>query len=75
MIEDELSCPYCNWGGEYCDFPDLFYQNADNTIGLNKQYKLLQELWSVGYNIVTCGCCGNPFIIKIDKEIQNENRK
>ena len=58
----DLTCPYCNYKGDYCDFPDLFYTDMNNTPELDEQYTLLRELWSKGYNIVTCGNCGQVFI-------------
>ena len=58
----ELKCPYCNTISDSCNFPDLFYIDDDNTPALNEQYALLQQLWNKGYNIVTCGDCGQVFI-------------
>lgn len=64
----DLTCPYCNYKGEYCNFPDLFYTDTSNTPEINEQYGLLQELWTKGYNIVTCGDCGSVFIHKIERK-------
>lgn len=60
--EYDLRCPYCGCVGDYCDFPDLFYDDADNTPELNEQVILQEEMWDVGFNIVTCGNCGQVFI-------------
>ena len=62
----DLTCPYCNYKGDYCDFPDLFYTDSNNTPARDEQYKLLQQLWTKGFNIVTCGECGQVFIHKTE---------
>ena len=62
MKHDNLICPYCNYTDEPSLFPDLFYSDMDNTPALDEQYKLLRQLWTKGYNIVTCGECGQVFI-------------
>jgi hypothetical protein len=62
----DLTCPYCNMGGGYSDFPDLFYADIDYIPALNEQYELLQQLWTKGFNIVTCGNCGQVFIHKTE---------
>ena len=58
---NELSCPYCNFTGELCDFPDFFYEEGDDN-ALNEQLKILQEIQELGYNVVTCGHCGDVFL-------------
>ena len=60
-----LKCPNCERYMEFCDCPDLFYTDSNNTKELNEQYKLLQEIQAQGYNIVTCGHCGQVFIHRI----------
>ena len=57
-----LCCPHCEHYMEFCDCPDLFYSDASNSKGLNEQLKLLEEMQTHGYNIVTCGNCGQVFI-------------
>lgn len=66
MNDEKLTCPYCKYTSDICNFPDLFYADDDNTDGLNSQFELLLELNSVGYNIVTCGRCGDVFIQKFE---------
>ena len=38
---EELTCPYCKWTSDICDFPDLFYPPAynDSIITIKKHYK------------------------------------
>lgn len=60
-----LRCPYCGYTGELCNFPDLFWEDCDNTKEINKQYELLEQMWDKGFNIVTCGDCGQVFIHKL----------
>lgn len=60
-----LKCPHCEQYQEFCDCPDLFYTDITNTTLIEKQYKMLLELNQLGYNIVTCGNCGQVFIQKI----------
>lgn len=60
-----LRCPHCDEVQEPCNCPDLFYEDINNSKGLNEQYKLLLELNECGFNIVTCGHCGQVFIHKI----------
>ena len=64
MIKDDLKCPHCGFEDEICNFPDLFYEGCKYP----EQYKLILELQSKGYNIVTCGMCGEPFIQKLEEE-------
>lgn len=61
---DEYTCPFCGDKSDICNFPDLFYSDANGTDSWNEQVKLLEELQTKGYNIVTCGDCGQPFIVK-----------
>ncbi|MCD7779995.1 MAG: hypothetical protein LUH05_04915 [Candidatus Gastranaerophilales bacterium] len=56
MIED-IKCPFCGYTDEECYFPDLYIEDK-------KQHKLLQELQKLGYNLVTCGMCGEVIITK-----------
>lgn len=63
-----LQCPYCGMVGDCCDFPDFIIDDCDNTAGEAEQYKLLEKLWDKGFNVVTCGHCGDVFIHEI-KEI------
>lgn len=60
-----LKCPHCECYQDFSDCPDLFYPDDDCTSDLYKQYKLQLELNQNGYNIVTCGHCGQVFIHKI----------
>ena len=68
---DELTCPHCKTKGEPCDFPDLYYDGCGDDFEdedeetqelYNEQAKLQLELQQLGYNIVTCGNCGDVFI-------------
>lgn len=60
-----LKCPYCNFEGEECNFPDLFYTDCESTKSIIEQEKLLFEIQNKGYNIVTCGRCGSVFIHRL----------
>ena len=62
----ELRCPYCGYIGDECDFPDFFVEGDDYSP--HEQVELLHELWKHGFNIVSCGMCGDVFIHKIKKE-------
>ena len=64
-----IRCPYCGAEMDESNFPDLFYEDADNTKGLNDQCKLLEELQSTGFNVVTCGNCGDVLITKITSQL------
>lgn len=58
-----LQCPFCGFTGDFCDFPDLFYEADEESY--NEQYQYQQSLIDLGYNIVTCGHCGDVFIQKM----------
>lgn len=62
---ENLRCPYCGYESDFCDFPDLFYDDYDVTCEMKKQLDLLIALQELGYNIVTCGQCGQVFIHEI----------
>lgn len=57
-----LVCPYCGFTSDESGFPDLFYDDYDTTYEMKKQLELLIALQELGYNIVTCGDCGQVFI-------------
>lgn len=58
-----LVCPYCGFTSDESAFPDLFYTDDDDTTyEMKKQLELLIALQELGYNIVTCGDCGQVFI-------------
>ena len=59
---DELRCPHCGWESESYNFPDLFCYDCNMSSELQKQLELLQRLQQKGFNIVTCGHCGQVFI-------------
>lgn len=59
-----IECPYCSQLMEEADMPDLFYSDSQNTKELRAQLKLLKEIQANGYNIVTCGNCGQVLIVK-----------
>lgn len=61
----DLICPYCKYTNEESNFPDLFYEDSNNDLYLKQQLQNLKELQALGYNIVTCGDCGQVFIQKI----------
>ena len=60
-------CPNCGFESDPCDFPDLYYSDTATTELIKNQVKLQEELQDKGYNIVTCGLCGQVFIVKEDK--------
>ena len=64
MSKDDLKCPHCGFEDEICNFPDLFYEGCKYP----EQFKLIEELQSKGYNIVTCGMCEDVFIQKLEVE-------
>lgn len=66
MKERFLKCPYCNYESDECDFPDLFYEDSNNSPELNRQWEMAEEIWALGYNIVTCGQCGKVFIQRLE---------
>jgi hypothetical protein len=57
-----ITCPYCGFTSDECDFPDLFYDDYDMTYEMKKQLEILTALQELGYNVVTCGDCGQVFI-------------
>ena len=65
MNNNELKCPYCGYTGEDCDFPDYFYEADED---YPEQYEYQVAIQKAGYNIVTCGQCGDVFIQKLNKE-------
>lgn len=67
--EHNLVCPHCGMVGEPCDMPDLFFNDLNNTKEENEQAKLLEEMWEVGFNVVTCGDCGGAFIHRVERNI------
>lgn len=60
-----LTCPYCKYKGDECDFPDFFYIDCESKKPIVRQYKMLLEIQKKGYNIVNCGMCGDVFIQKL----------
>ena len=60
-----LKCPHCEHYQEFCDCPDLFYVDVTKSKEWTEQEKLMAEINSCGYNIVTCGHCGQVFIHRI----------
>ena len=65
-MELELICPYCHKEFGYADCPDLFIDGDGSSP--QEQVDLLEELWEYGFNIVTCGECGQVFIHRIKDE-------
>ena len=65
MKNTDLICPYCKYTNEESNFPDLFYEDLNNDLWIKQQYQHLKELQAIGYNIVTCGDCGQVFIVKL----------
>lgn len=59
-----LKCPFCEHYQEFAECPDLFYSDETNTQPINEQLKLLEEIQNKGFNIVTCGHCGQVFIYR-----------
>lgn len=66
-----LHCPYCGLTGDICDFPDFIFDDEDNTKGEKEQYKLLEKLWKKGFNVVTCGHCGDVFIHELRQDLED----
>lgn len=64
-MNNDLICPYCKCTNEKSNFPDLFYEDLNNTLNLKQQLQNLKELQALGYNVVTCGDCGQVFIQKL----------
>lgn len=70
LIQDELKlkrneclkCPYCESYQDFSDCPDLFYFDSKQSRALNTQAELLQKMQEKGFNVVTCGHCGEVFI-------------
>lgn len=70
LIQDELKlkrneclkCPYCERYQDFSDCPDLFYFDKNYNKALNTQAELLQKMQEKGFNVVTCGFCGEVFI-------------
>ena len=62
MNKDELKCPYCGYESDKSNFPDYFYPGCPYP----EQFKRLIEIQKAGFNIVTCGMCGEPFIQKLE---------
>lgn len=60
-----LKCPHCETYHNFCDCPDLLYVDVTRSKDWNEQEKLMAEINSCGYNIVTCGHCGQVFIHRI----------
>ena len=58
-----LKCPHCENYLEHANCPDLFC--VEETQQLKEQEALLREVQALGYNIVTCGNCGQVFIHKL----------
>ncbi len=56
-----IKCPHCGFGDEPYSFPDLFFE-YEKKAEYREQYKLLKQLQDLGYNVVTCGMCGNVII-------------
>ena len=61
-----LKCPHCGFEEDSCFFPDLFFRD-DNYPQYDEQVDLLEEIQELGYNIVTCGKCGEVFIERLNK--------
>lgn len=61
---NNLRCPYCGYESEPCNFPDLFRFDCNMGLVLYEQLELLRKLQQRGFNIVTCGHCGQVFIYK-----------
>lgn len=65
---DEIICPHCGYMSDECDFPDLFWKD-EGLKKFNRQADLLEALQVLGYNVVSCGNCGDVFIIKTKEDI------
>lgn len=57
----ELKCPYCGFEEDISFFPDLFCE-FETCKQYQEQNLLLQEIQKEGYNVVTCGECGEAFL-------------
>ena len=65
MGNKDIICPHCKYCNEDSNFPDLFYEDSNNDLYIKQQLQNLKELQQLGYNIVTCGNCGQVFIQKL----------
>ena len=65
MENTDIICPYCKYYNEVSNFPDLFYEDLSNDLYIKQQLQNLKEIQTLGYNIVTCGDCGQVFIQKL----------
>lgn len=63
-----VKCPHCGYRGDECNFPDL-YSEFEEKAEYREQYKLLKQMQDLGYNVVTCGMCGNV-IIKLKQGVK-----
>lgn len=57
---EKLKCPYCERYMDPSECPDLFVDGDCSSP--TEQVDLLHEMWTKGFNIVTCGECGQVFI-------------
>ena len=68
----KLKCPICSCEDDICNFPDLWWDDKNNTKAQNQQVYLLKELQAKGYNLVSCGFCGCVFIHRTERNILND---
>ncbi len=46
----DITCPYCDFTSEPCDFPDFFYSGMENSAQFDEEPKYL------------CNCCHESFL-------------
>lgn len=64
-MNDNLTCPYCKYSDDKCNFPDFFVEDDNTSPEIRNQNFLLKGIQSCGYNVVTCGMCGQVFLHEI----------
>ena len=63
MIEDAtIICPYCGYQEEPSFFPDFVWEG--------EQGRILKEMQSYGFNVVTCGDCGDVILLDEREEVR-----
>ena len=62
MIE-KIKCPHCKQTMEACDAPDLYYFGEEDK-DYQEQYNILCDMQKNGFNVMTCGFCGEIILSK-----------
>ena len=67
-MTEELTCPHCCLSSDPCDFPDWLWADSD-VDEYPDQYDILMDMQKVGFNVVTCGRCGEVFLHRTGRTI------